>query len=358
MIDANARRSPAGMIAGWVLAAACLVWVFHDIRPGPFLRGLIGFNWPLAALALLVESGSYFVMGARWRILLKPGIPVSALQTTQAIYSGLFLNQILPLRVGELGRGVLVSCWSGLNLMSILPSMALERFFEAFWMTLGLGALTLLVPLPRNFIRAGKVFGAAIMVLAALLMVVVLRKPRAPKPAPPGRRPGRIRRLTKTFLGELQSELRDIGFGRRFFLAFGLSLAIIGLWALTFWMIMRASGIREPFLVGFAVWLITHLGIALPNSPGNVGSYQFFCVLALLLFGADKTAATSFSVTVFILVSIPQVVLGAACLSRSGMTIASLAGKAKAFRGRVVSPSEPLPPEPASETDRTGGAGV
>lgn len=355
MTQAKSRRSPAGMIAGWILAAACLAWVFHDVRPGPFLRTLVGFNWPLAVLALLVESGSYFVMGARWRILLKPGLPVSALHTTQAIYSGLFLNQILPFRVGELGRGILISHRSGLNLLSILPSMALERFFEAFWMALGLGALAPLVPLPRNLIQAGKVLGAAIVALAVLLMVVVLRKPRTKGPVPPARPEGRIRRLAKMFLRELQTELRDIGFGRRFFLAFGLSLAAICLWALTFWMIMRASGIREPLLVGFAVWLITHLGIALPNSPGNVGAYQFFCVLALLLFGADKTAATSFSVTVFILVSIPQVVLGAVCLARSGMTVASLAAKARAFRGRAFSPAEPLPEGPAPEADRRTG---
>jgi uncharacterized membrane protein YbhN (UPF0104 family) len=107
--EKKAKPAWLRMLPGWILAAACLVWVFHDIRPAEFLRTMMGLNWPLAALALLVESASYFVMGTRWRILLKPGIPISPLKTTQAIYSGLFLNQILPLRVGELGRGFLVS---------------------------------------------------------------------------------------------------------------------------------------------------------------------------------------------------------------------------------------------------------
>jgi uncharacterized protein (TIRG00374 family) len=344
----SARRKPAlGIIAGWVLAAACLVWVFHDIKPAELLRQLSGLRWPLAALALLVESASYFVMGTRWRILLKPGLPISPLKTTQAIYAGMFLSQVFPLRIGELARGFLVSRWSGIGFLSVLPSMALERFFEAFWMTLGLGLLALLVPLPRNFITAGKILGAAIAILAVLIPALILRRPAPAACRPePDRTRGRVRRTLLAVLAELRTELRDIGLGRRFFAAFGMSLIAIGMWALTFWMIMRAYGIREALPVGFAVWLITHVGIALPNSPGNVGSYQFFCVLALLLFGVDKTAATGFSVIAFILVSIPQVAIGAVCLARSGMTAASLRAGVTGFRGWPAAGSEQGPGGP------------
>ena len=355
MAKSKPRRPALGIIAGWVLAAACLVWVFHDIKPAELLRQLSGLRWPLAALALLVESASYFVMGTRWRILLKPGLPISPFKTTQAIYAGMFLSQVFPLRIGELARGFLVARWSGLGLFSVLPSMALERFFEAFWMTLGLGLLALLVPLPRNFITAGKILGAAIAVLAVLIPALILRRP-APAacspacPPAPDRTRGRVRRTLRAFLAELRIELCDIGLGRRFFTAFGMSLVAIGMWALTFWMIMRAYGIREALPVGFAVWLITHIGIALPNSPGNVGSYQFFCVLALLLFGVDKTAATGFSVIAFILVSIPQVAIGAVCLARSGMTAASLKAGVTGFRGWPAAGSEQAPggPQPGA----------
>ncbi len=342
----KSRRAKLHLLVGYLIALACLVWVFHDIHPGRFFRSIGRIDWPLAALGVLIEAVSYIVMGVRWRILLKPEAPVSALRTVQAIYCGLFLNQILPLRVGELGRGFLVSHWSGLNFLSVLPSMALERFFEAFWMASGLGALALVVPLPRNLIRGGKTFGAIIVGLAVVLMVLILRRPggdRSPSLSPA---PGRLRSFGMTFLWELRTGLREIGLGRRFFLAFGLTLIVLCLWALPFWTIMRACGIQEPLLVGFAVWLLTHLGIALPNSPGNVGSYQVFCVLALLLFGVDKTAASSFSITVFVLVSIPQVVLGAIALARSGMTMAALSEKAKEFRRQVLTPTAtPLTPD-------------
>jgi uncharacterized protein (TIRG00374 family) len=352
----KSRRAKLHLLVGYLIGLACLVWVFHDIHPGRFFRSIGGINWPLAALGILIEAVSYFVMGVRWRILLKPEAPVSALRTAQAIYCGLFLNQILPLRLGEVGRGLLVSHWSGLNFLSVLPSMALERFFEAFWMASGLGALALFVPLPRNLIQGGKTFGAVIVGLAVGLLVLILRKPGSDRSPSLLRAPGRLRRFARIFLWELRTELREIGLKRRFFLAFGLTLVVLCLWALPFWTIMRACGIREPLLVGFAVWLLTHLGIALPNSPGNIGSYQFFCVLALLLFGVDKTAASSFSVTVFILVSIPQVAIGAVSLAKSGMTISTLSEKVSSFRSHVFARTEPLPEAPLatrSEGDAT-----
>jgi len=351
--DAKSRRTKLKLLAGYIIGIACLIWVFHDVKLAEFLRQVSGLRWPLAALALLVEAASYLVMGTRWRILLKPGLALSPLKTTQAIYAGMFLSQALPLRVGELARGVLVAHWSGLGLLSVLPSMALERFFEAFWMALGLGVLALLVPLPPSFLAAGKFLGVTIAGLAVLLLAIVLRKPR---PFAKAKAPGRIRQAALLFLRELRDELRDIGLGRRFFAAFGMSLVVIGMWALTFWMIMRACGIREPMLVGFAVWLITHLGIALPNSPGNVGSYQFFCVLALLLFGVDKTAATSFSITVFVLVSIPQVALGAVSLAKSGMTISTLTEKARSFRSHLFAPPV-APTAPATRDDGSTAPG-
>jgi uncharacterized membrane protein YbhN (UPF0104 family) len=341
----KSRRAKLHLVIGYLVALACLVWVFHDIHPGRFVRSIGGIDWPLASLGVLIEALSYFVMGIRWHILLKPEASVSSLRTSQAIYCGLFLNQILPLRLGELGRGFLVSHWSGLSFLSVLPSMALERFFEAFWMASGLGALALVVPLPRSLLRGGKVFGAGVVGLSVLLMVLILRRPRADRPLSLAPAPGRLRRFGRIFFGRLRTGLREIGLGRRFFLAFGLTLIVLCLWALPFWTIMRACGIREPLLVGLAVWLLTHLGIALPNLPGNVGSYQVFCVLALLLFGVDKTAATSFSITVFVLVSIPQIALGAVALARSGMTMAALSEKAKEIRRQILAPAG-APPGP------------
>ena len=54
-----------------------------------------------------------------------------------------------------------------------------------------------------------------------------------------------------------------------------------------------------------AVFLIVHLGIAIPNAPANVGTFQLFSVLGLTLFGIKKSAAAAFSVLAFAILTVP-----------------------------------------------------
>jgi hypothetical protein len=55
-----------------------------------------------------------------------------------------------------------------------------------------------------------------------------------------------------------------------------------------------------------------------------VGSYQFFCVLGLTLFGVNKNIAAGFSFVVFAILTVPLWVLGMLALSRTGMTLRAI----------------------------------
>ena len=99
---------------------------------------------------------------------------------------------------------------------------------------------------------------------------------------------------------------------------------MIGFQALAFWLVMRACHLHLSFWIGMAVFMIVHLGTAIPNAPANVGSYQFFTVAGLALFGVDKTAAAGFSVVVFVLLTVPLWAIGLVALGRSGTTFAAL----------------------------------
>src|SRR5262245_21524270 len=82
-------RNPQYAI-GYSLAGAGLIWAARGFQPAKLLGQLAHVNWRWIALALVCDVASYVCQGARWRLLLKPVGEVTTLQSTQAIYAGLF----------------------------------------------------------------------------------------------------------------------------------------------------------------------------------------------------------------------------------------------------------------------------
>jgi uncharacterized protein (TIRG00374 family) len=258
---------------------------------------------------------------------LQPVGKIGLLQAMQAIYAGLFTNEVLPMRPGEFVRSYLASQWMGASFVTILPSIIMERLFDGVWAAMGIGLAAIFAPLPEDLIDAGETFGVIIALIVALFILLVLRRPRARRSARPESRGllkwKPLRRVAALF-AQLREGLRETSRTKEFYLAFVLSLLFLAMQAITLWLIMIGYGLRLPLWVGVAVFVIVNLGTAIPNTPANVGSYQFFAVLGLTLFGVDKTSATGFSLVAFTLLTMPLLVIGFLALSRSGMSLAAI----------------------------------
>ncbi len=327
---ARSKGQTIRLVIGYAVAAAGLVWVFYDVDWHKFLQSMIAISWLWIPGAVLLDTLSYVFQGIRWHFLLRPQGPISVWRTTEALYFGVFLNEILPLRVGELARGYIVARRMSKPFVAIIPSMALERLMEGLCVALAIAVTAVFIPLPRNLMRAGNILGLVVLAATVLILYLTLRKKRVrPVPAadPPRGRWGRWAVSLSGFFHRMDSELRAIGLSWNLAGAFGATFLMYACQILAYWMVMEAYGIHRSVLIGAIVFLIVHLGTALPNAPANVGTYQFFCVVALSFFDVDKSVATGFSVVVFIILSVPLWVLGAVAFVRSGTTLANIRQK-------------------------------
>ncbi len=321
----SAIRNPQSAI-GVLLALVGLAWVLHDFQLAR-LREMIGhleYRW--IALAVVCDVMSYLCQGARWRLLLLPVGDVSTLRATQAVYAGLFTNEILPMRLGELVRAYLVARWTAVKFVAVLPSLLVERFFDSLWLVVGIGLTAMFVPLPKDLLRAADALGVIVLAAAGIMAYFVLRPPDV------NRFRARPLRLFSSLLAELSAGLQGMTRTRAFYLSMGGSLLLLAFQAAAYWLVMLGCGLRLSFWTGLAVFLIVHLGTAIPNAPANIGSYQFFTVLGLTLFGVDKAAATSFSLVVFLLLTLPLLLLGFVAISASGTTWMNIRGELQSLR--------------------------
>ncbi len=276
-------------------------------------------------MAIVADILSYISQGIRWQILLRPVGRLSWLRTSQAVYAGLFANEVLPMRFGELVRAWLISRWTGAGFVRVIPSMAVERLFDGIWLILAIGAVSIFIPLPKSLLAAADILGIFLFGAAILTFTLIIRGHK--QDGFPARSHAFRRKPLSgilSFLARLAGGVHEIGVSPLFYLSFAISFLVLAMQAISFWLVMLAYHIQLSLWIGAAVFLIVHFGTAIPNAPSNVGSYQFFTVLGLSLFGVDKTTAAGFSVVVFIILTAPLWIIGYAAVIRTGLTLSDI----------------------------------
>jgi uncharacterized protein (TIRG00374 family) len=318
-------------IPGYAIALACLLWVFHDVQVKELVESMKSMHWWWVVGAVILDTASYVCQGMRWSLLLHPIGRVSTVEATQAVYAGLYVNELLPMRVGEILRIYLASRKAQAQFSAVVPSVLVERFFDSVWLALAFGITVFAIPLPKYLIKSEEVLGFTALGATALFIYLVLAK-RKPGPAAPDgvKRHWNPIRWISGFLEKMAGGIRDIGRSRFFYSSFGISLLLLLGQMLAFWFVMRAYGLQLSFWHGAAVFLIVHIGTLLPSAPSNVGTYQFFTVVGLTLFGISKPLASSFSVIVFLILTIPLWVIGLLVFMRLGLSL-------KKFRKEISS---------------------
>jgi uncharacterized protein (TIRG00374 family) len=311
-------------VPGYLVAVACLFWIFHGVQWPKLLADMAGIRWKWVSLAIVVDLVCYAFQGWRCQLLLRPKGSISTMQATQAIYTGLFVNALVPLRVGEVLRGHLVARWLGADFSAIIPSMVVERLLDGVLLALSLGVTAIFVQqLPRDLTKASDVLGVLMVAGSVLFALIILREGTHPPAHGPKDASTRLQTIRR-FMRVLEQDLREIGRSRELYLSFAASLLLLVGQAVAFWLIMWAYGLQLSFWAGSAIFLIMHLGTVIPSAPANLGTYQFFTVVGLQLFGVDKTVATGFSLVVFFLLMLPLWVAGAFAASRTGITFATV----------------------------------
>lgn len=320
--EVGGKRSIVRKLLGYAVAAACLVWVFYDVRPDRLLPSLAVMNWKWVLLAVAFDIFSYCNQGGQWSLLLHPlgGIPV--IKTTQAVYAGLFINEMLPMRPGELVRIFLVSRWLSVDFLSVVPSVIVGRLFDGIWLATGIGLTAIFVPLPKDLVRGAEILGFAVLAGVLALCFLVLRR----KSSGVGSRGGSEKRWSPfqfvfSLMGTTAEGIRAIGLTRRFVLSFIVSAFYLFFEVLAFWLVIRAYGIDLSLWGGAAALFIVRLGTFIPSTPSNLGTYQFFVVLALSFLGVDKTDAAGFSVVVFVILTVPLWIIGLYAIGRTGIRL-------------------------------------
>lgn len=324
-------------VLGYSLSAGCLVWVLHGYPLNELLPNIRSLDWRWVALAVLTDLAVYAVHGWRWSTLLAPVARVGFWSTVQSIYIGLFANEVLPLRVGEVIRCYLMSHWNNLRLSLGFASAAVERIIDGLWLLLFFFITAGFIKIvPRDPEAAGfekdltffvTILAVAVIAGIAVLGWIVFHKRHQHADLKESRLSATLRHIVEGL--QLMGNLRTLG------LTMAISLYYMALQVLFVYALMKAYGFDLSFWVAGGVLTIIRVSTVVPNAPGNLGLLNFAVVLALQLFEVEQNDAKTFSLIFFAVQTVPLLIGGAIATALTGVNIAELRNRARQHMNTV-----------------------
>jgi glycosyltransferase 2 family protein len=295
---AEPKRSRAGRVSLAVAAIVAAVLLYYSVRGIDWRE--IGRIVARADIGLLIgtcaiATSTLFLRACRWRILLNAEGRVSVRAAFWATAAGLFGNNFLPARAGELIRTYMVSAESGLGKTYVLATALSERVADAIILAAMSAVVLLALPSPPGWLAdaakpiamlgiAGAVSIAVLPLLGGAGRSVIARTPL----------PHALQARLVSLMDHALRGLRAFHDARRLSAFAGVALLIWALDAAGTVMCAAALGLVMPLSTAFLLIAGLSLASALPATPGYIGIYQFVAVSVLTPFGFSRVDAIAF----------------------------------------------------------------
>jgi uncharacterized protein (TIRG00374 family) len=317
------RKLSISLALGSIVSALALYLSFRNVPLAQLAAYIKTINYWWIGPTIAIGIACFFLRTLRWQIILGDIERIRFWQAFHPLMIGFMVNCVLPGRVGELARPVILRQKRGISVTTGIATVAAERIFD-------IGALILLFALVFGTIAGrpdlqGDYFGFHLnsdllksaawglirlsVALSVCIMLLII---------------GATRRLIKTAIERIGRYLavRIPRFQKKIVQASGFTILIIDnfaaglslvrspfrllacvgltvlIWGLTAFSYLVFSkgcpGIELSFMELTTVMVVICFAIALPSVPGFWGLWEAGGVFALSIFGVAEKDALGF----------------------------------------------------------------
>lgn len=324
-----------------VVVSVLFIWLTLKDAPLPEVwNALEAADWTWVGLYFLLFSAIHFVRVVRWKFLLEPIVrpPFAVVNAVGAV--SFMALMLMPLRLGEFVRPILVAEYMGPSKSAAFASVVLERLIDG--VSLGLLLVVLLWTVPHADARGFEIYraGAAVVTLAfiggVLFLALAVRHRSYAQ-----RLLGRVCAPVSKRLAQRLSAMLD---------AFVDALAVLPSWrrgvellllTALFWflsgfgllLMARAFGFTLRLPEGFTVLCLGVLGSMIPTGPGMAGPIQLLTVESVELFKGTgfHASVVAFAHAVWGVQIVQQTLFGLFFIATGRISVRSLALSKKAY---------------------------
>ncbi|MEO8048965.1 MAG: lysylphosphatidylglycerol synthase transmembrane domain-containing protein [Acidobacteriota bacterium] len=328
-------------VRSWILlvvinaaSLASLFWTLRGFHLSELKDDILEMNWWWIVLAVVADVSVYFWHGLRWQTLLRPVVRLKYWEPVRAIYVGLFANEVLPFRAGEVLRCYLLARNRQLPLSVSLTSALIERIFDGIWLSMCIILMLRYTVIPhslRILVEGAYALGISVLVIALVLGVIMFRRHET-RAALAGEKGWRRQ------LHVLIDDLEIIGHSRYLWTSFLQSLPYLLMMTVPIYATLRGFGFDSLWGVAFVLMVVLRLGTVVPQAPGNLGLFQVLVVEVLeKVFNFAHGDAARFSLVLWGIVTLPLLIGGALSLAVTEGSLTQLHDAAKSESSQITS---------------------
>ncbi|EKD92087.1 MAG: hypothetical protein ACD_29C00196G0002 [uncultured bacterium] len=226
---------------------------------------------------------------------------------------GLIGNNILPFRGGEFLKVLYWSKQSSKSYVSLFSVALLERLLDLIFLIVlfFVGSHAILLQLGIN-IKWIIIFLAVILFGIGLLIYLDWKyKKQFQLHASLQRLLGAsITHHCNDFLNKVMKGFRVLGSAKDIFYAIFFTILY---WTMSLFIILiflYAFHLPVELNESLVILLVTSFGAAIPAAPGNIGTYDYFAKISLVLYGVNASVAASFAVVSHVVSVVPLTLIG------------------------------------------------
>lgn len=339
------------LVLGTIVSAITLYLAFRNVPFADLLAylGTINYLWMIPAALVIVIS--FMLRAVRWQIILLSAKRVRFWEAHNPMMIGFMMNCVLPGRVGELARPILLRKQSMVPFTTGLATVAAERVFDLILLIALFAFVLATVPIdPELNMTFGKyqlnrdtlemiatgmlriclVFIIGIILVTidytrSLIQKTILRIPQLLSFGSVAVKQKIHDRLAVPLAGIIDNIASGFSLVR-----YPKSIALIGMLSLIIWLLAAFSyyimalgcpGIDLSYLELAAVMVIVAFFIALPSVPGFWGLWEAGGVFAMALFGVPGKEAAGFTLANHALQMLPVILVGLIAAIVTGVNI-------------------------------------
>lgn len=283
----------------WGIDLAASWAAIRQIEPLYFIPVLLGvFLMPLTR-------------AQRLKIIIDPEKKIDGWRVFSVFNVAQLLNSFVP-AVGPVARVLFFSRMFGLTKTFAFTMVVLEVLFDGLTLLILVFAASSLFVFPGWLVRGEAVVLFICLLFFGFFYFVLHRRGKSSRSLPRWmyRLPRPWVRKVKNISDSFLAGLRMLKSGRHLALVVVLSFVSWLVHAMAVFSLIKAFGFELPFWGALVILIVNTAAIMIQISPGNLGTFQFACILGLSFFGISKDSALSFSLVLHAVETLPIAVLG------------------------------------------------